>query len=675
MLLAQYTKLNQKEKKDEFYFYDKETFLNLHFISFLQIMLELAGIIILGILAQWVAWKLKIPAILPLILIGLLVGPIAAEFLSEDGSKWIEPVWNGEKGLFPGESLYYFVSLAISIILFEGGLTLKRNEIKNVGPVITKLITIGSAITFFGSGILAHYIFDLSWDVSFLFAGLIIVTGPTVITPILRNIPLKKDVSTVLKWEGILIDPIGALVAVLVFEFISVGGGGGFTKTALIEFGKILLFGTTFGFTFAHALTYAVNKKMIPHYLLNVVSLSTVLLVFVESEVFAHESGLLAVVVMGMVLGNGKLKNLKELLYFKESLSVLLISILFILLAANININQLMLLYTWKTAALFAIVVFVIRPLAVFASTMNSKLQFNEKMFISWVGPRGIVAAGIASLFGSKLLKQGVEGAEYITPLVFMIVLGTVLLNATTARLFAKMVGVFLKSSNAILFVGASKPSRLIASYLRDKGKRVVLIDSNKTFIEKAMEDDLEAFNVNIYDDDLTDNIELNDVGYLIALTGNDAVNKYALTNFSESLGEHGSYRLASSLEVINATTEERQGFFTPKDDYINLSEAFRENPTIKEVSINSEAEYNKIFTILAKEEKSIPLFIEKEESLYLIPEFEKLDLEKKDITLSYLGKDVGDDYKIEIEQEEVEIEDEDPLVKTAVKPVGDEKN
>ena len=613
-------------------------------------MLELAGIIILGILAQWVAWKFKIPAILPLILIGLIVGPIAAEYLSEDGTKWIEPIWNGDKGLFPGDYLYYFVSLAISIILFEGGLTLKRNEIKNVGPVITKLITLGSAVTFFGAAIIAHFIFDLGWEISFLFSGLIIVTGPTVITPILRNIPLKKDISTVLKWEGILIDPIGALVAVLVFEFISVGGEGGFTKTALIEFGKILLFGTTFGFTFAHALAYAINKKLIPHYLLNVVSLSAVLLVFVESELFAHESGLLAVVVMGMVLGNGKLNNIKELLYFKESLSVLLISILFILLAANINMDQLLLLYTWKTAALFALVVFIIRPLAVFLSTTNSKLKFNEKLFISWVGPRGIVAAGIASLFGSKLLKQGVEGAEYITPLVFMIVLGTVLLNATTARLFAKLVGVFLKSSNAILIVGASNPSRLIASFLKSKGKRVVIIDSNKNFIKQALNEDLEALAVNIYDDELRDNIELNDVGYLIAMTGNDAVNKYALANFSTIFGEHGAFRLASSLEVINATSEERENFFTPKDDYINLSEAFRENPTIKEIEINSEEEYNKILELLAKEEKSIPLFIEKDKGIYLIAEFEKAGLEKKGLTFSYLGKDIDENYKTEKE-------------------------
>lgn len=609
-------------------------------------MLELAGIIILGILAQWFAWKFKIPAILPLILIGLLVGPLAAEYFTEDGSKWIEPIWNGEKGLFPGEYLYYFVSLAISIILFEGGLTLKRSEIKNTGPVITKLITLGAAITFFGSGIVAHFVFELSWQLSFLFAGLIIVTGPTVITPILRNIPLKRDVSTVLKWEGILIDPIGALVAVLVFEFISVGGGGGYTETALIEFGKIILFGTTFGFTFAHALAYAVNKKLIPHYLLNVVSLSAVLLVFVESEIFAHESGLLAVVVMGMVLGNSKLDNLKELLYFKESLSVLLISILFILLSANINFSELELLYTWKTAALFAIVVFLIRPLSVFASTINSKLKLNERLFISWVGPRGIVAAGIASLFGSKLAKQGIEGAEYITPLVFMIVLGTVLLNATTARIFARIVGVFLERSNAIMMVGASNPSRLIAGYLREKGKRVVMIDSNKNSIAEAQEEDIEAYVVNIYDDQIRDNIELNDVGYLIAITGNDSVNKYALNNFADIFGEHGAFRIASSLEVVNATDEERSKFFTPKDDFINLSEAYRENPEIHEVKIQNETEYNNILEMLAKEEKSVPLFIENKQGIYLLTELEQNVFDKKNITLSYLGKDLGDGYK-----------------------------
>ncbi|WP_243473437.1 cation:proton antiporter [Winogradskyella sp. MH6] len=607
-------------------------------------MVELAGIIILGILAQWVAWKFKIPAILPLILIGLLVGPIAAEFINEDGTKWIEPIWNEEqkKGLFPGEGLFYFVSLAISIILFEGGLTLKRSEIRNVGPVITKLITVGAAVTFFGAAVLAHYLFGLSWELSFLFSGLIIVTGPTVITPILRNIPLKRDVSTVLKWEGILIDPIGALVAVLVFEFISIEGEAGFTKTALIEFGKIILFGTTFGFTFAHALVFAINKKFIPHYLLNVVSLSVVLLVFIESEIFAHESGLLAVVVMGMVIGNSKLDNIKELLYFKESLSVLLISILFILLAANINYQDLMLLYRWETLALFLAVVFVIRPLAVFVSAQSSTLRTNEKMFISWVGPRGIVAAGIASLFGSKLSAGGVVGAEYITPLVFMIVLGTVLLNATTARLFARISGVFLSKSEGILIIGASRVSRLVAQYLIDNGRHVVLVDSNQNNVSEAEKMGIEAHTENIYSETLQDNVEFNDIGYLLALTGNADINRYAVEKFGAQFGENGSFRLASKAELENSSISPEDGVFTLSDDFNNLMEVTEEYPEIHEVTVTDLESYHNILENIKSDKDQIPLFLKTSKGeIHIIPSLDD-DVEKEidaKSRLVYLGK------------------------------------
>jgi NhaP-type Na+/H+ or K+/H+ antiporter len=604
-------------------------------------MLELAGIIILGILAQWFAWKFKIPAILPLILIGLLVGPIAAEYLSEDGSKWIEPIWNGEKGLFPGESLFYFVSLAISIILFEGGLTLKMSEVKNVGPVITKLISLGSIVTFFGASVAAHFAFDLSWEISFLFSGLIIVTGPTVITPILRNVPLKKDISAVLKWEGILIDPIGALVAVLVFEFITVDGGGEFTKTALIEFGKIVLFGATFGFTFAHAMNFIINKKLVTHYLLNVFALAAVLGVFVLSDTFAHESGLLAVVVMGMVLGNSNSPYLKELLYFKESLSVLLISILFILLAANINMSDLYLIYTWKTAVLFAAVVFIIRPIGVFLSTYGSTLKLKEKVFISWVGPRGIVAAGIASLFGLKLAKEGVPGAEYITPLVFMIVLGTVLLNATTARLFAKMVGVFLEKSDGILIVGASKVSRLIGHYLESNGRHVVLIDSNQSNINKAQELGLEAINTNIYSDTLMDNIELNDVGYLMALTGSNDINKYAINKFSEQFGENGSFRLVSVDEMLDSDNNPKEGLFSHTDDYTTLSNVVRKFPSIQEIELKDKSHYESLIELSDNDKDIIPLFIKNEDSeIKIISSYNK-DVEEigENWHLVYLGK------------------------------------
>lgn len=604
-------------------------------------MLELAGIVILGILAQWVAWRFKIPAILPLILIGLAIGPLFT-LISDNGEKLIEPVWNESKGsgLFPGEMLFHFVSLAISVILFEGSLTLKKNEVLNVGPVIFKLITVGVIITFFGAGLTSHFLFNLSWPISFLFAALIIVTGPTVITPILRNIPLKKDISAVLKWEGILIDPIGAVAAVLMFEFISIGQGQEFTQQALIEFGKTVIIGFSIGFSFAYALYFAIKRNTIPHYLMNVISLSAVLGVYVLSEQFAHESGLLSVVVMGMVLGNIDLPNLKELLYFKESLSVLLISILFILLAANIDMADLYLIYNWKTLILFAVVVFLIRPLGVFASTTGSGLKFNERLFISWVGPRGIVAAGIASLFGTRLAMNGEPGAEYITPLVFVIVLGTVLLNATTARIFAKISGVFLNESSGILIVGASNMSRLIAKYLQKNDKHVVLIDSNKENIERAKAMGLDAMEANIFSDDLTDNPEFSDVGYLMSLTSSVEVNKHAISRFKNQLGENGSFRLITPEEMKDSENVPEEALFSKKDDYINLIEVARDYPKVSEIHLKSKAHFLKEIARLNEEKHAIPIFIKDlNNEIHIIGSYNDQMKIEEGYQLAYLGK------------------------------------
>ncbi len=603
-------------------------------------MLELAGIIILGILAQWFAWKLKIPAILPLILIGLFVGPISTLF-SEDGNKWIEPLWNGEIGLFPGERLFNFVSLSIALILFEGGLTLKKEEIKSVGSVIYKLITLGSFITLITAGVAAHYVIGLNWSLSFLFSALIIVTGPTVITPILRNLAVKKDISTILKWEGILIDPIGALVAVLVYEFISVGNHGmSYTQDTLIEFGKIIIIGFSIGFTSAYAFAMALKQKMIPHYLLNAIVLALVLGVFVLADLFAHESGLLAVVIMGMVLGNKNLDALKDVLYFKETISILLISILFILLSANIDISDLELILNWRSFLLFAIVVLIVRPLGVFASTKNSNLKTNEKLFISWVGPRGIVAAGIASLFGIKLTMQGVENANYITPLVFMIVMGTVLLNATTARLFARLTGVLLKKSEGILIIGSSLPARLIATYLKDNGRRVVLIDSNPNHIASAKKDNLEALKCDIYSEDLLENIELNDIGYIMALTGSNTINKYAIDKLGPYFGEEGALRLISSAEMLDPSNNPENILFSQTDDFINISEVVRDYPSINEVEITSKEQYSKILETINSEIKAIPLFIKDDKGeVQIIPsKSEQLSIESG-YKLMYLGK------------------------------------
>ncbi|HEY9185519.1 MAG TPA: sodium:proton antiporter [Salegentibacter sp.] len=602
-------------------------------------MLELASLVILGILAQWLAWKIKTPAILPLILIGLLVGPVST-FFTEDGTKWLEPIWNGSEGVFPGESLFYFVSLAISIILFEGGLTLRKSEIGNIGPVIVKLISVGTLVTFVGAGLAAHFIFGLTWQISFLFSALIIVTGPTVISPILRNIPLKKHISSILKWEGILIDPIGALISVLMFEFIRVEGGQDFTITALTEFGKILLFGFTFGFTFATILAFLIKKNVIPHYLLNVFILATVLGVFVLADIFAHESGLLAVVIMGMVMGNKKLPNIKELLYFKESLSVLLISILFILLAANIEVEEMLLVFNWQSLILFGIVVLLVRPLGVILSSIGSGLKVNEVSFISWVGPRGIVAAGIASLFGLRLVREGIEDAEYITPLVFMIVLFSVLLNAATARFFAKIVGVFIKESEGILIIGASSIARLIGEYLQENNRHVVLLDSNRDNVKKAKNLGIDAIEGSVYEDNLLNNIELNDIGYLMAMTGNSDINKTAINKFKKQFGENGSFRVITADEMANPELNPEEGLFSHTDDYIKLTELARKYPEIHEKELNSKEHYEGLIEITKSSPDILPVFVKNKEGKFTIIPSNSSQVEiEEGFKLVYLGK------------------------------------
>ncbi len=605
----------------------------------------------MGIMAQWLAWRIKVPAILPLIITGLAVGPIST-FFTHDGQKLLEPLLiesgeGGSYGIFPDRYLFSFVSLAIGIILFEGGLTLKRKEIAGVGPAILKMITVGSLVTFIGAGLASHFIMDLNWAISFLFAGLVIVTGPTVIAPILQNIPLNRNVSTVLKWEGILIDPVGALVAVLVFEFIrSAEGGVEFTSHALVTFFQILLIGLALGSIAAFALYHLIKRDLIPHYLLNVFTLAFVLLVFVFSDLLAHEAGLLSVVIMGLVLGNTDVPRLKEILSFKESLSVLLISILFIILSALINVEDIYIIINdWRALGLFLTVTLVLRPLGVFLSTNRSDLNFREKVFISWVGPRGIVAAGIASLFGLTLTSGDpqVEDAEYLVPLVFMIVLGTVLINATTARAVARLLKVTLDGSEGILLVGANGASRIIGQYLEGQNRHVVLVDNSESSVKKAKEAGLEAYTANIYTEDLSDQFELLDMGYMIAMTSSPDVNQYAVRAYQKIFGENGSFRLINPDELKQDREDLPQhGIFSYTDDFLNLNEVARDYPEIHELEVRSREELERMIDRTAVNNHTAPLFLKfPDGSLEPIPPtLQELDFEEG-IMLVYLGREL----------------------------------
>ena len=609
-------------------------------------MFELAGIIILGILSQWMAWRTKVPAILPLVITGLLVGPLSTLW-PPDGTKLIEPVFDPQtgKGMFPGDYLYHFVSLAIGIILFEGGLTLKRRELKAIGTTVGKLIAIGTLVTFIGGGIAAHYIMGLSWPIALQFSALIIVTGPTVIAPILRNMPLNHDLSNILKWESIIIDPIGATLAVLVFEFILSGATlGDFSSHAFMGFVQVVLLGIALGVVAALLLFFLIKKEWVPLYLLNVFTLAAVLAVFVVSDLLANESGLLTVVVMGMVLGNLDVPNFRDVLVFKESLSVLLISMLFILLAAQIDIGDMILVWDPLCFLLFAVVVLVLRPLGVLLSTYHSELNLREKIFISWIGPRGIVAAGVASLFGFKLQEEGIPGAEYITPLVFLIVLGTVLLNASTARPLAYLLKVTLPASNGILIVGANRAARVIASYLQANDRHVVLVDNNPSNVNKAQQMGLEALQINVFAEDLEQHIELLDIGYLIAMTANHDVNLFVVEKYKDVFGELGTFRLLSPEEMkIDEAYRPSQGIFSYTDDYLNLNEVARDNPEIHELPLVNSEQLNVLLKEFHRDER-IPLFIKHPDGfLDIIPKDPShLPIDQGGYSLVYMGKSLS---------------------------------
>jgi len=619
-------------------------------------MVEIASIVILGIFAQWIAWRLKLPAILPLILIGLAVGPLSS-LLSESGFKWLEPIYDGKKGLFPGESLFYFDELAIGIILFEGALTLKREEVNNIGPSILNLISIGSTVTFIGGTLLAHYIIGLNWSISAFFAALIIVTGPTVIAPILRNLQIKKDVASVLKWESILIDPIGALAAVLVYEFIALDlETANFILESLKHVTKIVLIGIALGGLGALSLKQFLSRNWVPHYLLNVFTLAFVLAIFVLSGILVPDSGLFTVVTMGLLLANMKVPHIKEILYFKESISVLLISVLFILLSANITIADLELILDVKVLILFLAVILVLRPIGVLLSTINSNLSLKEKLFISWVGPRGIVAAGIASLYGTKLLAKNYPDAEYITPLVFTIVLGTVLLNATTAGFIAKIFGVVIDKSSGILIIGANRAALLLAKYLKNNGREVALIDSNIDNVRFAKRMGLQAFDANVYTDDIKDILELGEMGYLMALTSSSQVNKFVLKEYKDDFGKNGAFRLITPDELDDTNENPDDGLFSHTDDYINFNEVARDYPVFNEVAIKGNDNFTKSIELINKDRDCIPMFIKTADNQFeIIPANSEQLIVNEGDKLIYMGKKLA---ALEVKDLPVEMEE-----------------
>lgn len=571
-------------------------------------MAELASILILSVFAQWLAWKIKIPAILPLIVIGLALGP-ASTLFTPDGEK----ILDGDQ-IFSGDLLFAFVSISVGVILFEGGLTLKLREIRDQARVVRNLLIFGPIITLFGGGFAAHYLLGLDYRLAFLFGALIIVSGPTVVIPILRNVRPNMRINSVLKWEGILIDPLGALIAVLVYEFIQTSDLGN-TNTVEVfkEFFITVSSGMFVGALAAFFLRWLLEKNRLPAYLRNVMALGMVIMAFTFAEFIAHEAGLMSTTFMGIILANVRVQNLKKILSFKEDVSIILISLLFILLSSRIDLSQIEKLGE-ASIVLFAVVTFGLRPLIVWISTIRSGFNWREIAFMSWVGPKGIVAAAVASLFALQLSSNtngsiNHEQAELILPLTFMMIVGTVVIQGASSKFIARLLKVQREEPQGFLIAGANENARFIGSYLRTKGLEVLLADTSKNNLKEAQKLGFEVYDGSILSDSVLEDLDLTNIGKLMALTSSADINNLSCNFYKDEFGDNQVFRLSSKKELEEGDIDfPTNVLFAAKVDYLNLAQSTRQANKVEEALCENEQDYKDLVTKL--EGRLIPLFL-----------------------------------------------------------------
>ena len=431
----------------------------------IDLALQISLLMSLGVFCQWIAWRMRLPAILPLLICGIVLGPVLG-FLRPDQ--------------FLGDLLFPVISLGVAVILFEGSLTLKFSEVRNVQRIIRNLTSIGVLVTAAVMATAAHFIVGLEWKLSLLFGALVSVTGPTVIVPMLRSIRPTARVANILRWEGILVDPIGAVLAVLIFEMLHTGH----LSESWYEFFKVIVLGTVWGIAAGAALGWMLKKHVFPDFLKNYAALAFVLLVFTASNSLGRESGLIAVTVMGLVLANMRGLDVQELLSFKEHLTVVLISMLFIILAARLDLEA---VRGIGSAALLILAVglFVARPLSVALSSLGTSVNLREAALLAWVAPRGIVAAAISSLFALKL-EGRVENVSLLVPLTFVMIIGTVVVHGLTAGTWARWLGLSSRGEQGVLITGSNKVALMLGEALMANDIKVKVADIRREGLREA---------------------------------------------------------------------------------------------------------------------------------------------------------------------------------------------
>lgn len=562
-------------------------------------LISITSIFVFGIGAQWIAWRFKLPAILLLLISGILAGPVFG-LLDPDA--------------LMGDLFTPFISVSVAIILFEGGLSLRFSELKDSGGVIGNLVSIGVLITWVVISLSSYLILDFGVELSILLGAILVVTGPTVIIPLLRQVRPSGQVGSILKWEGIVIDPIGAMLAVLVFEVILTTGVTAATSAILMSVVKTIFLGTLCGLAGAGIIYVILKKHMLPDFLQNPVSLMIVVSVFTVSNEFQHESGLWATTLMGIVLANQKAAYIHHIIEFKENLRVLLLSALFILLAARVELSELMANLNWKVLAFLGIIILIARPLSVYASSMFSNINWKEKLFLSWMAPRGVVAASISSIFAISLTQSGFEQANQLVPIVFIVIICTVAIYGLPATWVARKLGVAKPVPNGLLILGAKDWSISIAKKLKEEGIKVLMADSNRNNASEAKSEGLDAFHGNVLSEFVLDDINLDGIGKMVAFTPNDEVNSLATLRFSEILGRSNVFQIPGSNkhnEDEEEVSDHLSGriLFNRDFNYQYLSNRIRSKDDLQTVELTADYTFEDFKNADDEDGRKTPLF------------------------------------------------------------------
>ena len=561
-----------------------------------QLLVGLAGIAVLGVGAQWLAWRLRVPSILLLLAVGFVAGPVTG-FLDPDA-------------LF-GELLFPLVSLSVGLILFEGGLSLRARDLRTMGASVWSLVSIGAFITWAMAAWAAERLLGFSAGPALLLGAIVVVTGPTVVGPLLRHVRPVGTVARVAHWEGIVIDPIGAALAVLVYEALPAASSAGFDAAAKamgLQMLYTILAGALVGGLGALVTVIVLRRFWVPDFLQSPVLLMLVAGAFTASNLMLSESGLFTVTLMGVFLANQRVVPVKHIVEFKENLRVLLIASLFILLAARVSPDEVREL-GWAGPVFVAFLILVVRPAAVWVSTVGSTLSRKERVFLSWMAPRGIVAASVASVFALRLGESG----EGLVPATFMVIVGTVTVYGLTAAPLARRLGLSNPNPQGIVFASAHPGARAIASGIKAAGFPVLLIDNNRANINAARMENLPTAYASILSEHALDAAEEGGLGRLLAMTADDDVNVLATLHFRELFGRAEVYQLppheGGNPRVAGAPSHLRgRNLFAAGVTYEALDRRFAEGQVVKATKLSQEFDYAAFRERYG--EDALPLFI-----------------------------------------------------------------